>query len=1016
VGTGSEGAADVTWYHFQLQEAARVDLSMAAPPGDRPFEGVLSLYNSDPQDWSDPYDPNGHLLLAQVQSDPTDGLAFYSQDLGPGHYYVAVSGAGNTAFSPVIAGSGYPGAIGIYELTAAATDLGLAGDGPTMLWATPAAGAVLDSSPLAIRVELSAPIDPGTVAAGQTVQLFQVSGGVETQIPLASTNVSTPGDELQLFPAAPLAPGQYVVQLSGNSLQDPAVLADPNDVPLGEDVRNPEGADESFSFQVDGIDGVAGATASDDTPATARDLGDVVGAGIVQVAGAIGVDPNLSADPANQVDLYHFQISGLGRYMMLAEVFAGRIGSPLAPGLSLFELDPSTGQLDFLTGDVNTLNPTEGTDGTLPLFLDSALSDGLTAGDYYLAVADGSNTPAPIENQAPGSPGLFDPNQPGSTQNGWSTGPYQLNLRVLPSPDPPQVVASSPAPGQVLDQAPAQITVQFSEPVDLQQLAYQAFEASNQATLPQVFIEGADGTTYEPRFVSYDRTTNTATFEMLDQLPDGSYTLDLSGPGGITDLAGNLLPANDPSGDYLIPFSVDAPTPALPGSMSGGFWTIAQAGAGAPQDFGLLFAHQLQAGVSILRYPESPDAPGASATQDQFVVTLPELQGYGFQLIGNDLPAGVQVSLSDASGPVGLAPAPGNSQLFVGLLSVGTYTVTVGGWPVGAGASLSYQLLITMGAQYDNPPALVDGPSPLLQVSFATTAATSGASPAGEGVLPGGSGAVPGPVADTSVGPIGGGVVAVATLGGSGPATPTGATVLGSSQAEAAIGLAGLGMGPLGGSGGLAGPASSATVQVALNAPSSAATPSGAFAVGLVTLTQMFSWTSEGQGVGPVEEAEPPVVATNDPPEEAEAVAAGPEFGPSVGIAAAVATPTNPTGPVVDLAIRLDPTGSAAAVERDPAVEAPVPAADLPADPAARRASRRPEEDWATRWVVALATLAAVYRSRNAIRGLESKRRSAGLAGAGPAGPLASTVSQAHPAHGAVHRSHRGARAASPCR
>ena len=95
---------------------------------------------------------------------------------------------------------------------------------------------------------------------------------------------------------------------------------------------------------------MAGATGSDDTPASAQELGDVVGAGLIHVSGAIGVDPsfnpNLSFDPqsnpANQVDLYHFEITGPGRYAMLSEVFAGRIGSPLQPGISLFELNPST--------------------------------------------------------------------------------------------------------------------------------------------------------------------------------------------------------------------------------------------------------------------------------------------------------------------------------------------------------------------------------------------------------------------------------------------------------------------------------------------------------------------------------------------------------------------------------------------------------------------------------------------------------------------------------------------------
>ena len=253
-------------------------------------------------------------------------MATYHQDLGPGDYYVAVSGGGNTEFSPVIAGSGFQGTMGVYELAVGATDLGLAGDGPTVLWSDPAAGTVLDSSPLAIRVGLSGPLDPGTVVPGQTVQLFAVGdGGAEAPVALAWANVSAADDELQLFPLAPLGPGQYVVQLSGDSSGGQSVLAGPDGTPLGEDAQHPDGSDESFTFSVAGIDGVAGATASDDTPASARDLGDVAGVGIVQVAGAIGVDPafnpGLSPDPtnpdpqflpANQVDLYHFRIRRAG--------------------------------------------------------------------------------------------------------------------------------------------------------------------------------------------------------------------------------------------------------------------------------------------------------------------------------------------------------------------------------------------------------------------------------------------------------------------------------------------------------------------------------------------------------------------------------------------------------------------------------------------------------------------------------------------------------------------------------
>ena len=295
---------------------------------------------------------------------------------------------------------------------------------------------------------------------------------------------------------------------------------------------------------------------------------------------------------------------------MLAEVFAGRIGSPLDTGISLFELDPSDGELVFLAGNNNTLDPTLGTDGSVPLLTDSALSDGLTAGDYYLAVADGSNTPSPIEGQMPGSPGIFDPNQPGSAQLGWSIGPYVLNLLVQPAPNPPRVLASSPSSGQVLDQPPTQLTVQFSEPINIQQLAYQAFEIAAQETLPQVFVEAADGTRYYPRFLAYDRATNQATFQMLDGLPNGSYALHLSGPGGLTDLGGNPIVANDPSGDYVIPFQVQGPASDISGNITDGYTIVSQAGGAVPQDLGVLFPNELQAGVTVIRGPGRRHEPG----------------------------------------------------------------------------------------------------------------------------------------------------------------------------------------------------------------------------------------------------------------------------------------------------------------------------------------------------------------------------------------------------------------------
>ena len=179
---------------------------------------------------------------------------------------------------------------------------------------------------------------------------------------------------MQLFPESPLAPGNYEVFLAGQSVGGSVVVTDLNGNDLNADPSNPDGQDVGDTFQVDGIDEPSRRSdaSSDDTAATAHDLGNLTYAGIVQVAGAIGVDPFYNPadspdpsnpdplyNPGNQVDMYHFRVSGRTRAVMqlVAEVFAGRIGSPLDPGVSLFELDPSDGSLVFIAGNNNTFDP-----------------------------------------------------------------------------------------------------------------------------------------------------------------------------------------------------------------------------------------------------------------------------------------------------------------------------------------------------------------------------------------------------------------------------------------------------------------------------------------------------------------------------------------------------------------------------------------------------------------------------------------------------------------------------------
>src|SRR5262249_52408871 len=157
---------------------------------------VLSLYNNDPFDFADLYDPLGHRLLAQAEG-ASGSVTTLSQALAPGTYFVAVSGAGNRDFHPLVPNSGYPGRPGDYSLQLTATDLGLLStDGPVVLATSPGTGSALDRSPLVIRVDLSGPLDPGTVLAGQTVRLTFNSTGAfgdgDLDVPLTSVSYSDP--------------------------------------------------------------------------------------------------------------------------------------------------------------------------------------------------------------------------------------------------------------------------------------------------------------------------------------------------------------------------------------------------------------------------------------------------------------------------------------------------------------------------------------------------------------------------------------------------------------------------------------------------------------------------------------------------------------------------------------------------------------------------------------------------------------------------------------------------------
>src|SRR5262249_35779974 len=142
-------------------------------------------------------------------------------------------------------------------------------------------------------------------------------------------------------------------------------------------------------------------------------------------------------------------------------------------------------------------------------------------------------------------------------------GPYVLNLQLTPHQAVPQVVSVTRDDGIQPGASPARFVVQFSEPVNVQQLAFMAYQeyvVSGQFQLPGGFIQGPGPNLIFPRLENYDAASNTATFIMFDGLPSGAYQLHLSGANGLRDLADVPLAGNDPvSGDFVYSFTVHDP-------------------------------------------------------------------------------------------------------------------------------------------------------------------------------------------------------------------------------------------------------------------------------------------------------------------------------------------------------------------------------------------------------------------------------------------------------------------------
>ncbi|MFM9960259.1 MAG: DVUA0089 family protein [Planctomycetaceae bacterium] len=467
----------------------------------------------------------------------------------------------------------------------------------------------------------------------------------------------------------------------------------------------------------------------DDTFATASDLGDLTAIERLQVTGLIGDDRFYNVDstnpfamnPAADVDLYRFSITGDGTFGLIAASFAGRFGSPLDSALTLFRADDA-GALQLVATNNDSLNSVESTNGLLPFFSDPVLFAGLSAGEYFLAVSSSGN------DAQFGPDGIFDPQVAHSGLSGGSVGNYVLDLSVYADDVAPQVVGhvfNVPGLGEVelserhvenVPHAPTQLNLQFSEPVNVQQLANSAFTSVSPNTIRAVFIEGTDGTRYFPRLQSYDTATETARFLLLDRLPNGDFELHVSGGAGLSDFAGNAIVGNDASGDFVTRFTVSDTTVAadvaLRTNASGNdsFETA--------QDLGVLFPHELQAGIQLIR-DAATNAAQPADTADFFRFELLQDQAYFFTLsdFGDGTPPAIEV-LNDAGQVMPLAPLPGGRGV-LSYLPAGSYVLHLGAWDTASASNVTYQVEVELGGASENPTPLTSGAAPAAGIRLA---------------------------------------------------------------------------------------------------------------------------------------------------------------------------------------------------------------------------------------------------------------------------------------------------------
>jgi methionine-rich copper-binding protein CopC len=446
---------------------------------------------------------------------------------------------------------------------------------------TPASSAVLASSPSTLQVTFDRPLD-GFLVGSDDFELVHVAsdGSTSPMLPGEASlgeSLDADGRQIDLTLSEPLIQGHYRLLLNPDS-------------------------------QIQGVDGStldmtgAGLVVSDFTFSPPQDgLGSAVDLGVLgPQESTVPGQLDLASDPG-AVQYYKFEVATGHHWLVGLEISSHRDGGTLDSSLSLFD---AQGHL------ISTAN--EGLSGDPD---DPYLFAGLDPGTYYVGVA--------AMNNLPDASGAYDPSASEVNQAN-PGGPFQLDVVADEADQPTQLLGLRLDQADPLSTSPTGLTLQFSGG-----LAVTSFANSSDPSLALVDQSGA---TWSLTPIHYDPNDGQLSLAFDRPLAPGTYTLELTGPSSLLDLAGRIPVAEGLPAGTLGSFVV-APSKPVAGDL----------GPILP-GFG---ASGLSSTVTV--------TPGR-ATTEHFLVIEPGVYAFDGVAPGS----GVQFSVEDGSGNV-LATGPGIS-------------------------------------------------------------------------------------------------------------------------------------------------------------------------------------------------------------------------------------------------------------------------------------------------------------------------------------------------------------------